>query len=237
MNKIFVLVHGAWSGQYAWAEITPLLEQAGHRVVAFDLPGHGDDTTPLEQLTLDRYVAATISRIEAEPGRVVLVGHSMAGMIISQVAERIPDRIEQLVYVCAYLPQDGQSAFDFSDPDSLLPPNLVIAADQRTATIKPEAIVPIFAADCPVAIQRLVVERHRPEPLAPFQAKVALTDARFGAVPKCYIETLNDVGISTKLQRQMLVTNGTVAHVTALDSGHCPFFARPQELADILIKC
>jgi pimeloyl-ACP methyl ester carboxylesterase len=237
MNKTFVLVHGAWSGQYAWSEVTPLLEQAGHRVVAFDLPGHGDDATPLEQLTLDRYVVDTISRVETEPGRVVLVGHSMAGMIISQVAERIPDRIEQLVYVCAYLPQDGQSAFDFPDPDSLLPPNLVIAADQRTATIKPEAIVPIFAADCSEAIQRLVVDRHRPEPLAPFQAKVVLTDARFGRVPKCYIETLNDVGISTNLQRQMLLTNGSVAHVTALDCGHSPFFARPQELADILINC
>ncbi|GAB3584562.1 alpha/beta fold hydrolase [Hymenobacter daeguensis] len=234
MNKTFVLVHGAWSGQYAWSEITPLLEQAGHRVLAFDLPGHGDDATPLEQLTLDRYVAATVGRIEAEPGRVVLVGHSMAGMIISQVAEHIPDRIGQLVYVCAYLPQNGQSAFDFNDPDSLLPPNLVVAADQRTATIKPEAIVPIFAADCPAAIQQLVVARHRPEPLAPFQARVTLTDARFGQVPKCYVETLNDVGISTNLQRRMLLANGTVAHVSALDCGHSPFFARPQELADIL---
>jgi pimeloyl-ACP methyl ester carboxylesterase len=237
MNKTYVLVHGAWSGQYAWAEVTPLLEQAGHRVVTFDLPGHGDDATPLEQLTLDRYVATTLSCIETEPDRVVLVGHSMAGMIISQVAERIPDRIEQLVYICAYLPQDGQSAFDFSDPDSLLPPNLVLGADQRTATIKPEAIVPIFAADCPVAVQQLVVARHRPEPLSPFQAKVTLTDARFGRVPKCYIETLNDVGISTNLQRQMLLRNGTVAHVTALDCGHSPFFARPQELTAILTCC
>ena len=234
MKKTFVLVHGAWSGQYAWAEVQPLLEQAGHRVVTFDLPGHADDHTPLEQLTLASYVAATIQHIEAEPDKVVLVGHSMAGMIVSQVAENIPARIEQLVYLCAYLPRDGQSAFDFADPDSLLPPNLVVAADQRTATIKPEAIVPIFAADCTPAIQALVVARHQPEPLAPFQEPVTLTETNFGRVPKCYIETLHDVGISTNLQRQMLAANGTVAHLAALDCGHSPYFARPREVAAIL---
>lgn len=237
MNKTFVLVHGAWSGPYAWTEIRPLLEQAGHRVVTFDLPGHGDDTTPLAQVTLESYVAATAECIEEQTDRVVLVGHSMAGMIISQVAENMPARIEQLVYVCAYLPQNGQRAFDFNDPDSLLPPNLVVAADQRTATIKPAAIVPIFAADCPAAIQELVVARHQPEPLAPFRARVQLTEANFGRVPKCYVETLNDVGISVNLQRQMLLATATVEHVVAIDCGHSPFFARPRELADILISC
>jgi pimeloyl-ACP methyl ester carboxylesterase len=237
MSKTFVLVHGAWSGQYAWAAVRPLLEQAGHRVVTFDLPGHANDPTPLAEITLADYVTATIQRIEAEPRSIVLVGHSMAGMIISQVAEQIPDRIEQLVYLCAYLPRDGQSAFDFADPDSLLPPNLLVSADQRTATIRPEAIVPIFAADCPAVIQELVVARHQPEPLAPFQAKVTLTEQRFGRVPKCYLETLHDVGISTSLQRQMLAANGPVAHLVALDCGHSPFFARPQEVAAILANC
>ena len=237
MRKTFVFVHGAWSGQYAWAEVRPLLEHAGHRVVTFDLPGHADDSTPLAALSLESYVAATVQRIEAEPGRVVLVGHSMAGMIISQVAEQLPTRIAQLVYVCAYLPRDGQSAFDFPDPDSLLPANLVVSADQRTATISPEAIVPIFAADCSEAIQQLVVTRHRPEALAPFQGKVTLTAANFGRVPKCYVETLHDVGISTNLQRQMLLVDGTVAHVISLNSGHSPFFAKPSELVDILVNC
>ena len=237
MNKTFVLVHGAWSGQYAWAAVSSLLEQAGHQVITFDLPGHADDPTPLADLTLADYVTATRQQLETVSGKVVLVGHSMAGMIISQVAEHVPDRIEQLVYVCAYLPRDGQSAFDFTDPDSLLPPNLLVSADQRTATIRPEAIVPIFAADCPAAIQELVVTRHQPEPLAPFQDRVALTAQRFGQVPKCYIETLHDVGISTNLQRQMLAANGAVAHLAALDCGHSPFFARPAELAAMLINC
>ncbi|WP_210521664.1 alpha/beta fold hydrolase [Hymenobacter terricola] len=235
MNKTFVLVHGAWSGKYAWDAVRPVLEQAGHRVITFDLPGHGSDPTPLGQLTLDSYVRATLALIRAEEGGpVVLVGHSMAGMIISQVAEQAPAEIDKLVYVCAYLPHDGQSAFDFADADSLLPPNLLVSADQLSATIKPEAIVPIFAADCPAYIQELVVSRHRPEALAPFQANVTLTEPNFGRVPKYYIETLQDVGISTHLQRLMIQENGAVAQVFALDCGHSPFFARPTELATIL---
>ncbi|UOQ52247.1 alpha/beta fold hydrolase [Hymenobacter cellulosivorans] len=234
MPSTFILVHGAWSGRYAWAVVQPLLKQAGHRVVAFDLPAHGDDVTPAAGLTLSSYVQATIRRIEAEAGPVVLVGHSLAGMIISQVAELISHRISRLVYLCAYLPADGQSAFDFRDADSLLPPNLVVAPDQQTATIQPAAIVPIFAADCPLAVQELVVARHRPEPLAPFQQRVMLTAANFGQVPKFYVETQHDVGISTRLQRQMLLANGSVADVVALDCGHSPFFAQPEALVSVL---
>ena len=234
MKRTFVLVHGAWSGEYAWDLLRSQLEQLGHRVVTFNLPGHEDEPTPLAELTLERYVAATIRHIAAETGPVVLVGHSMAGMIISQVAEYIPTKIARLVYLCAYLPRNNQSVFDFPDPDSLLPPNLVLSADQRTATIQPAAIVPIFAADCPAAIQELVVARHRPEALAPFQGKVTLTEANFGQVLKCYIETLHDVGISTNLQRQMLLANGTVADIAALDCGHSPHFAKPAELAALM---
>ncbi|MDF7811464.1 alpha/beta hydrolase [Hymenobacter sp. YC55] len=234
MKRTFVLVHGAWSGEYAWDLLRAQLEQLGHRVVTFNLPGHGGEPTPLAELTLERYVAATIAHVSAEAGPVVLVGHSMAGMIISQVAEYVPSQLARLVYLCAYLPQNGQSAFDFADPDSLLPPNLVVSADQRSATIEPAAIVPIFAADCPPAIQQLVVARHQPEALAPFQAKVTLTEANFGQVLKCYIETLHDAGISTNLQRQMLLINGTVADVAALDCGHSPHLAKPAELAAIL---
>jgi len=234
-------MHGAWLGRYAWSEVRPLLEQAGHRVVAFDLHGHGDDHTPLAQLTLEAYVAATIRHIEAEAGPVVLVGHSLAGLIISQVAEAIPARIAQLVYVCAYLPRNGQSAFNFPDPNSLLPPNLVVSADQLTATIKPAALVPIFAADCSAAVQQLVMARHWPELLA--RAAGPVPDPgkanRIGLRPSAQMlhRTLHDVGISTNLQRQMLLANGSVANVAALDCGHSPHFARTAALVDILIHC
>lgn len=234
VKKTFVLVHGAWVGKYAWDKVKPLLEKDGNKVIVFDLPAHGDDQTPLGEATMDNYVKMVSAYINKEPGKVVLVGHSLAGMVITQVAESIPNKIDKLVYLSAFLPQNGQFVLGIPDPNSLFGPNLVMSADKSSATIKPEAIVPIFASDCSADIKKMVVEKHRTEPLQPFTAKAAVTDANFGRVPKYYIETLKDVGVSTSLQKKMVADNGHVVKVFTIDSGHTSFFAKPKELAGIL---
>lgn len=235
MKKTFVLVHGAYAGKFAWAKVTPLLEKGGNKVIAMDLPAHGDDQTPISQATMDSYVAQVVNLVNKEPGKVVLVGHSMGGMVISQVAEAIPDKLDKLVYLSAFLPVNGQSIFTTADPQSLLiGPNLIFSEDKASATLKPEFIVPIFGAGCPPDIQKLVVDRHRPEPLQPFGAKAVVTDANFGRVPKYFIETLQDRGIGPLAQEKMIQANGHVVKVFKLDCGHSPYFAKPTELAAIL---
>ncbi|WP_046245390.1 alpha/beta fold hydrolase [Hymenobacter terrenus] len=232
----YVLVHGAFAGQYAWQLVKPRLEQAGHKVITFDLPGHGDDPTPAAQVTFESYVRTVVDHINAEAGQVVLVGHSMGGMVISQVAEQIPDKLAKLVYLSAYLPQNGQSIQDLSgagDSESLIGPNLKLAADYSTASLPTDIAVQVFAGDCSDDIKKLVAATNKPEPLAPFQAQVALTAANFGRVPKYYIETLHDQGVGTALQKQM-VSSGAVAKVYTLESGHSPYFAKPAELVTIL---
>lgn len=233
-KKTFVLVHGAWVGKYAWDKVKPMLEKDGNKVIVFDLPAHGNDQSPLSEATMDNYVKVVSAYINKEPGKVVLVGHSLAGMVISQVAESIPGKIDKLVYLSAFLPQNGQFVLGIPDPNSLFGPNLVFSADKSSATLKPEVIVPIFASDCSADIKKLVVARHRTEPLQPFTAKAALTDANYGRVPKYYIETLKDVGVSTSLQKQMVAANGHIVKVFTIDSGHTSFFAKPTELAGIL---
>jgi len=233
--KTFVLVHGAWAGKYAWDKVKPQLEKNGSKVVTLDLPGHGDDQTPIKGITLQSYVDAVINVIKKQEGKVILVGHSMGGMVITQVAEAIPDRIEKLVYLSAYLPANGQSIQDLSgiDANSLIGPNLVFASDYSFATIKPEFVVKVFAEDCSEAVKKMVLEKHKGEPLAPFQDKVVITDANFGAIPKYYIETTKDVGVSTANQERM-IASGNVKRVFKLESGHSPYFAKPQELVTIL---
>lgn len=231
----YVLVHGAFAGKYAWQLVQPQLEKAGYKVVTFDLPGHGDDATPAAQATFESYVKAVVDRVNAEPGKVVLVGHSMGGMVISQVAEQIPDKLEKLVYLSAYLPQNGQSLQQISGTDSgsLIGPNLQLAADYSTASLPADVAVQVFAGDCPEEIKQLVRARNQAEPLAPFQAKVTLTPANFGRVPKYYIESLHDQGVSTVLQQKMVAAT-PVAKVYTLESGHSPYFAKPAELVTIL---
>ncbi len=236
MKKIFVLVHGAFAGQYAWDKVKPLLEAEGNKVVAFDLPAHGDDQTPAKDATFAMYVDKVGQLIEAETNQVILVGHSMGGVVISQVAENFPDNIEKLIYLSAYLPKNGQSLQELAEADgeSLIGRNLKFAEDFSGATLPDDVIVEVFAGDCDDDIKQLVVAKSRLEPLAAFQAKVSLTDGHFGKVPKYFIETTADKGVGTSLQEKMIAENGTVKEVFKIASGHSPYFAKPDELAKIL---
>ncbi|MGI4870881.1 MAG: alpha/beta fold hydrolase [Janthinobacterium lividum] len=233
-KKTFVLVHGAWAGKYAWDKVKPLLEKDGNKVIVFDLPAHGDDQTPISQVTIDSYIKLVSDKINKEPGKVILVGHSLAGMTITQVAENIPDKLDKLVYLSAFLPQNGQFVLGMPDSQSLFGPNLILSADKASATLPPAIAEKIFAPGTSPDIHKMVLAKQRPEPLQPFTAKAATTAANFGRVPKYYIETLQDVGVGPKLQEQMIQANGQVVKVFKLDCGHDSYFAKPVELAAVL---
>ena len=105
----FVMVHGAWHGAWCWYKLVPLLQSAGHTVIAPDLPSLGMDRTPLSQVSLDTWVEHICHVVDTASEPVVLVGHSRGGIIISEVAERRSDKIALLVYLAAYLLRDGES--------------------------------------------------------------------------------------------------------------------------------
>ena len=239
MNTI-VLVHGAFAGKYAWDLVTPLLEKAGHTIIAFDLPAHGDDTTEPQNATFESYVNTVLQVINAAPEKVILVGHSMGGVVISAVAESAADKIEKLIYLSAYIPKNGQSLQELAgmDAESLIGANLKFAPDYSGAYLPDDIIEKVFAGDCTDEIKKLVVEKSKGklEPLAAFQAKPELTDEQFGSIAKYYIETLNDEGVGNKLQKQMVKDNGTVKKVYSLECSHSAYFAKPDELAAILIE-
>src|SRR5277367_2918558 len=97
LSKTFVLVHGAWQAPYAWENVKAQLEKKGFTVVIVELPGHGADQTDPSTLSINAYRDKVVETINALPGKVILVGHSMAGMVVSATAEQIPDKIEKLV--------------------------------------------------------------------------------------------------------------------------------------------
>ena len=104
----FVLVHGAWHGAWCWDKLVPELEQLGHRAVTLDLPGAGDDTTPIPDISLASYVQRVVDTLDAQDKNVVLVGHSAGGVPITAAAETRPEKIRTLVYLTAFLPKSGQ---------------------------------------------------------------------------------------------------------------------------------
>lgn len=232
----YVLVHGAWMGEFAWRKVTPLLAAQGHKVITLDLPAHGNDATPAEEASLDGYVQAVIDAIG--PQEVILVGHSMGGMVISAVAEAIPAQIRQLVYVCAYLPRSGDSLYALSQEDSSSKVGGYWHQDNPAhyspATIRSEGIVVVFGADCDAADQQLLVERHRAEPVPPLATPVTLSEDNFGRVPRAYVHTAQDLCVSPVLQKLML-SRVAVAQQAELPTSHSPFFAAPAALVDALL--
>jgi pimeloyl-ACP methyl ester carboxylesterase len=231
----FVFVHGTFASQYAWHLIKPKLEQDGYPVVTFDLPAHGDDQTPVSQVNFDTYTKTTIDKINAIPGKVVLVGHSGGGMIITAVAEKIPSKIESLVYLSAFLPKSDQSLYELasSDTESLLGRSLHPEPDGLTVSLPESVLVQVFAVDASEQIKK-VVAKTRPEPLAIFQAKATLTESNFGRIPKYYIKTLKDEGVTPSLQQKMIDANGSVKKTYTMNTSHSPYWAKPDELVSIL---
>jgi pimeloyl-ACP methyl ester carboxylesterase len=228
----FLLVHGAWHGGWCWEKVAPLLEAQGHRVIAPDLPGHGDDRTPISGVSLDAYTTRICDLMAAEREPVVLVGHSMGGIVITSVAERVPGQVRTLVYLAAFLVGDGQSVMTAArgDAESVLGGYFEIAPDGLSCTVKPEGVKPSFYGECNDSDVARARARLVPQALAPFNTVVHWSESRAGRVPRVYIECLRDRAIGIAKQRSLVAAH-PCAKVLTLDTDHSPFYSTPSALA------
>jgi pimeloyl-ACP methyl ester carboxylesterase len=227
----FILVHGAWHGAWCWHKVTPLLELNGHTVLAPDLPGAND--LSVTGITLEHYVDHIVGILQGLNDKVILVGHSMAGLIIARVAELIPEKVKALVYLCAFMPISGESLMDIVN--NRANPHMVLEfTDNFTACqVKDEHIVNAFYHRCELEDIEYGVARLQAHPTITFQTKVELSETNYGSVPRYYIECTDDKAVSIEAQREML-SKQTVAQVYTLDTDHSPFFSAPNILGDIL---
>jgi pimeloyl-ACP methyl ester carboxylesterase len=113
----FVLVHGAWHGGWCWRFVRPLLK--GHEVHAPSLTGLGERKhLARPDIDLDTHIADVVSLLEMEDlSNVILVGHSYGGMVVTGAADRVPARIARLVYLDAFVPEDGKCLLDYVVPE------------------------------------------------------------------------------------------------------------------------
>jgi pimeloyl-ACP methyl ester carboxylesterase len=232
----FVLLHGAWHGAWCWYKVIPRLRALGHRALASDSAGLGLDQTPLTDVTLEGWVEDLAAELDALDERAILVAHSRGGIIASQVAERRPTRVAGVVYVSALLLRDGESALAAlqEDATSQMLPNLVMAPDGSSATIRPEAIRDVFYGRTPEEDIALAECLLTPEPTLPTGTPLSLTDAGFGSVPRFYIECTDDNAVPIGLQRRMQ-SYWPCRGVGSLDADHSPFFSAPRHLTDCIV--
>jgi pimeloyl-ACP methyl ester carboxylesterase len=228
----FVLVHGAFHGAWCWDLIVPRLQALGHTAVAIDLPGSGADETPAGDVTLGSCADRVVATLETgEPA--VLVGHSMGGAVITQAAALAPGHIDRLIYVCAFLPRDGESLVSLAGtPEGagdLVQANMVV--QPPVATIAAQAARLALYGTCSPQRADWALERIGPQPLGPMGMPVALGDE----IPtdRYYVFTQQDRALPPALQRRM-VRDVPCRDTAELDSDHSPFLSAPDDLAGLL---
>lgn len=235
----FILIHGAWQGGWAWDTIVPLLQAAGHDVIAVDLPGHPENPMPAAEVDLSRYAEHVAAVIDAVRGPIVLVGHSSGGIAAEQACELRPERIALAIYLAAFLLPDGMSLVEFYANN--LEPWMKGAVTRVTldptgewSSIDPVQAIDVFYHQANRAQAEAAAHRLTPHPEGGRRSKVRLSPQRFGMVPRVYIETLADRSVHLPLQRRMQAMMPCL-EVYSLDSDHAPQLSDPGGLVAMML--
>lgn len=221
----FLLIHGSCHGAWCWRDTLPALQALGHSARAIDLPGHGADATPRDEVTLEAYARAIRAAIT---GPTILVGHSMGGYPITAAAELDPDQIDALVYLCAYRPVSGMALGDMRRAGPRQPLRPAIRVDGPVFTFDP-AMWDLFYHDCAPDTVDWALTQLTPQPILPQETALTVTE-RSQRVAQFYIRCAQDRAIPPEYQLTMAqgLPEGRLSH---LEASHSPFLSMPGALA------
>lgn len=241
MKATFVLVHGSFHGNWCWNRLIPMLEREGHKVFAPNLPASGGDPAPIENADLASYATRVAGVIDGIAGPVILVGHSMGGIVTSQVSEQRPNRLLAAIYINGLLLRNDESLGSFLDAnkalnvDDLVLKNMKVSADGQTATFPPEKAAEVFYNTCTAADADWAKSQLTPQRTKVYGDKLQLTPERYGKVKRFYVKGAKDHAVSPLYQDAML-KNTPCDQVFTLDGDHSPFLSAPDKLAEIILS-
>ena len=232
MSK-FLLVHGSGHGAWCFEKLLKHLKNKGHSADAIDLPGHGYNKIPIKDVTLEKYSSEILKSLSSPT---ILLGHSMGGYPISLAAETDPYYIKHLVYLTAFIPEDGKSLSEMRSKVDQYPLTSVIkkTEDGLGFYIPAKYQKNIFYNDCSQEDINLAAENLCVQAIKPQNTPIKL-GVNFKNISKSYISCLNDRTIPIELQKK-LSASITKENKYEMKSGHSPFFSKPAELANILNK-
>jgi len=215
-----VIVHGAFADGSDWSEVIPLLQAQGVKVTAVQ--------NPLTSLADD--VAATRRAIAIQPGKVVLVGHSWGGTVITEAGQN--DKVRSLVYVAAFAPDAGKSTADTGAGYPAAPGTKRFVADEEGFLRLPEAVMrEDFAQDVPAVQAAVMTSTQGPIRASAFAEKVSV--AAWKTKPSWFIVSTQDRMIAPSLQRAM--AKKINAKTTELPASHVPQQSRPDDVAKVIL--
>ncbi len=228
-SPLVLLIHGAWHGAWCWAPLQAQLDERGIASMAIDLPGHGASLLPLGDLHGDAaHVADVVSALDR---RVILVGHSYGGAVITEAAVA-SEWVAHLVYLTAFALDTGESVLSLLGSLPLAPVGLsaaMVPRDDGTIVLQPDLCPEALYGKCSPGAVAAAIARLCPQPAATFTQKV--TGSPRDTIGSTYVCCELDDAISITHQRAMAARCDTVV---SLATDHSPFTSMPDATADIL---
>ena len=235
--KTFILIHGSWHSAWNWHKVVPLVEKAGHKAIAIDLPGMGRDKTYISKVKMKTTVEKICELIDSIEGKVILVGHSKNGIMISQAAEYRPHKIEKLIYLAAYLVPNGKTQREYSllDTGGMLKPYVTPYPELNAHTLQPAIYKEGLYHDCDDDITELAKVLLSHEPVESGITPLQLTEENFGSVSRYYIECTEDRAVTPFIQQKMYEET-PCKKIYRMATSHSPFFSQPEALTEIFCE-
>lgn len=228
----FVLVHGMWAGGWYWQKVRPLLRAAGHEVFSPTLTGSGERVhLARPEVDLDTHIHDVVNVLRYEDLRdVVLVGHSYAGMVIRGVVDQAPERLAMLVYLDAFVPEDGDRVADFWQAGRSRDFEAMAAGFDgwRIPTLDP--------GDEDPAIVAWEAGRTVPHPIATFRQPIRLSNPDAEQVPRVFIHCTEkpDGDVFDRFAERAREDAGW--QYLAIETVHDVMAVKPGELTAILVS-
>ncbi len=251
-KKPILLIHGAWYTPEVWSDVKVGLEEIGYKVYTPELPYYQEGTSE-RPVTRHSFIHSVISplldkAIEASNGaKPILVGHSLAGTIIAETADIYPDKISALVFLAGFLLTNEMSIMDvrkYRNREKQVEIGAVISQGKirsksgkslPVAVLDQNTALSRFAQDCSEEQQAELMQNmcwKMPELLIKAPLKIG---SNYAQIPRYYIKTLQDRGVSIEEQEGMIKASGC-QKVWAIDSGHSPFINKASEVVESIDK-
>ena len=239
----FVLVHPAWFGGWCWKKVAPLLRERGYDVYTPTLTGLGDRAhLARPEIGLNIHIEDVANLLKSEDlAGVILVGNSSGGMVITGVADQAPELIAHIVYLDAFVPQDGQSMLDIMPPDGR-PPMEALVRNEGQGWLLPRLAPPPWEKFVPEAWRitdeadlRWILPRLCPTPFGHFKEPVHRRNAAAEKLPRTYIRCVQwPNAVFDRYAEAARQTPGW--RYRELATSHIPYITHPNQLADLLIE-
>jgi pimeloyl-ACP methyl ester carboxylesterase len=228
--KTFLIAHGAWSAGWSWKKMHPLMHEAGYRLITPTYTGLGErEHLANPSNDLETHIQDLLNVIKYEDLReIVLVGHSYGGMVATGVADRMRDRIEQLIYLDAFVPLDRQALFDLIPLDArhrML--ESVKAGDGWRVPPNP------LPSDTAEADLKWIAERRLPQSFKCFEMPLRLLHGEL-TLPRSYVYCTRIAPLDFFRPFAELAKGELAWRYYEMDASHSPHITAPEDLAALL---